>query len=127
MSTILLIENDSGLRARLRSALREAGHDLIEAADGETGLARFHAIGADLVVTDVVLPGKGGLEVMAHVLIERPHTKIFALAVPQSSQGVDLLDMAKILDATRIFEKPIDVPELVQAVDEEFMTTWSSE
>lgn len=127
MSTILLIEKDSGLRHRLRSALMEAGHDLIEAADGETGLAQFHAIGADLVMTDVALPGKGGLEVMAHVLIERPHTKIFALAVPQTDRGVDLLEVAEILGAARTFEKPIDVPELVRAVDEELITTWSSE
>lgn len=126
MSTILLIENDSDLRARLRTALMEAGHDLIEAADGETGLARFHAIGADLVMTDVVLPGKGGLEVMAHVLIERPHTKIFALAVPQTSQGVDLLEVAKILGATRIFPKPVDVAQLVQATGDELKTNGSS-
>ena len=126
MSTILLIENDSDLRARLRTALMEAGHDLIEAADGETGLARFHAIGADLVMTDVVLPGKGGLEVMAHVLIERPHTKIFALAVPQTSLGVDLLEVAKILGATRIFPKPVDVAQLVQATGDELKTNGSS-
>lgn len=123
MSTILLIENDSDSRATLRTALSKAGHDLLEAADGEAGLAQFQATGADIVVTDVALPGKGGLEVMAQILVDQPHTTIFALGMPKPNQSVDLLEVAKLLGASRTFNKPVDVQKLVQAVGDEVGAT----
>lgn len=64
MARILLIEDDDGLRAILAEHLTLAGHTVIEAGDGREGLDRFRRAGADLVVTDIVMPETEGLEVL---------------------------------------------------------------
>jgi DNA-binding response OmpR family regulator len=119
MSEILLVDADSLLRGELRAALRQTDLHLIEAGDGEVGLAQFRANNPDLLLTEVSLPGKGGLELIAEILATRPQTKVFACSQPLVDRGVDLLEIATLLGATRTFRKPIDVPELVEAIRDE--------
>lgn len=119
MSSILLIDADPLLRGELRTALRDTDLHLIEAGDGEAGLAQFRANTPDLLLTEVSLPGKGGLELIAEILAARPQTKVFACSRSSVDRGVDLLEIAKLLGAIRTFRKPVDVPELVEAIREE--------
>lgn len=119
MSSILLIDADPLMRDELRAALRDTGLRLIEAGDGEVGLAEFRAHNPDLLLTDVSLPGKGGLELIAEILDTRPQAKVFACSQSSVDRGVDLLAIAKLLGATRTFRKPIDLPELIEAIRDE--------
>lgn len=64
MARVLLVEDDGGIRAALRLLLEDDGHEVVEAADGEEGIDRFRAGGADLAIVDLMLPGIGGLEVV---------------------------------------------------------------
>jgi DNA-binding response OmpR family regulator len=119
MSSILLIDADPLIREALRAAMKDTDLHLIEAGDGQVGLAEFRANNPDLLLTEVSLPGKGGLELIAEILDTRPQTKVFACSQPSVGRGVDLLEIAKLLGATRTFRKPIDLPELVQAIRDE--------
>ncbi|NGZ94623.1 MAG: hypothetical protein CV089_00570 [Nitrospira sp. WS110] len=119
MSTILLIEIDPFTRDKIRTALGDTDHRLIEAGDGEVGLTYFRSHNPDLVLTEVSLPGRGGLEVIAEILAARPQTKVFAFSLPSRNACVDLLDTAKRLGATRTFSKPIDAQELGEAIQDE--------
>jgi DNA-binding response OmpR family regulator len=119
MSSLLLIDADPLIRDELRAALRDTDLHLIEAGDGEVGLAEFRAHNPDLLLTEISLPGKGGLELIAEILDTRPQTKVFACSQPSADRGVDLLEIAKLLGATRTFRKPIDWPELVEAIRDE--------
>jgi len=60
---LLVIEDEAPVRAMLRLILEDEGFDVIEAADGETGLAAFEEHGPDLVLVDLRLPGVHGFEV----------------------------------------------------------------
>jgi len=61
---VLLVEDDSGIRAAVRLMLEDEGYDVVEAATGEEGIERFRAGGADLAIVDLLLPGIGGLDVV---------------------------------------------------------------
>jgi len=63
MTSVLVVDDDHTVREVVVSYLRAAGHDVREAADGETALASMHDAPADLVVLDLMLPGIDGLEV----------------------------------------------------------------
>ncbi|HVM55149.1 MAG TPA: response regulator transcription factor [Acidimicrobiales bacterium] len=64
MARVLLVEDDSGIRAAVRLMLEDEGYDVVEAATGEEGIERFRAGGADLAIVDLLLPGIGGLDVV---------------------------------------------------------------
>ena len=64
MARILLIEDHDLIRSLLRDTLELAGHTVIEARDGADGIDLFRQAGADLVITDIVMPDKGGLDVV---------------------------------------------------------------
>ena len=63
MARVLVVDDDETVREVVVSYLRAAGHDVVEAADGTTGLSAHQQRRADLVVLDVMMPGIDGLEV----------------------------------------------------------------
>jgi CheY-like chemotaxis protein len=64
MARILLIEDNDPLRAMLAERLALVGHTVVEAGNGRDGLDLFWQAGADLVITDLVMPEIDGLEVV---------------------------------------------------------------
>lgn len=76
---ILVVEDDPAIRAGLADALSAAGYEVLEAPDGESGLARALGEGVDLVLLDLMLPGVGGLEVLREVRVARPALPILIL------------------------------------------------
>jgi DNA-binding NtrC family response regulator len=70
--TILAIDDDAAVRQGLKEILEAQGHQITVAADGESGLALLADRTFDLVLTDLALPGLGGLEVLAHLVKEQP-------------------------------------------------------
>ena len=62
MTKILLAEDDDSMRAFLAAALRRAGHEVQDYADGETALAALEREVFDLLLTDIVMPGLDGIE-----------------------------------------------------------------
>ena len=67
MGRILVIDDDANLREVVAFMLREAGHEVLEAGDGEEGLRRADADQPDLVITDIRMPGPGGMDVLRHL------------------------------------------------------------
>jgi two-component system response regulator MtrA len=64
---VLLVEDDEELRRSLALVLRASGLEVIEVADGNSAVDRFAADGADVIILDVMLPGRDGFEVCAAV------------------------------------------------------------
>lgn len=122
MGSVLLIEDDPSLRDELLTQLRKTGHHILDASNGLDGLDQFHSHDPDLVLTEVSLPEKGGLEVIVEIKGDRPLTKIFAMSSPQHERGVDLLEIAMMLGAIRTFAKPVNVHLVAQAVRDELGT-----
>jgi DNA-binding response OmpR family regulator len=117
MARILLIEDDDALRVVIAQALAHAGHEVLQASDGRQGLDIFHAAQFDLVLTDLVMPGKEGVETIIELRRENPSLKIIAMSggMPRSNF---YLDLASHLGAQRTLAKPFTPTELLGVIDD---------
>lgn len=117
MARILIIDDDDALRGVIAQNLIFAGHTVIEAADGRQGVDLFHAAPVDLVLTDLVMPGKEGVETIIELHRERPQLPIIAMSggMPRSSM---YLEIASKLGARRALAKPFTPQDLLKAIDE---------
>jgi CheY-like chemotaxis protein len=119
MPRILLIDDDNEVRTMLRLTLAHFGHTVIEARNGKEGLELFKTANADLVITDIVMPEKEGLEVLIE-LRERqvPPVKIIAISGGGRQKAGDYLRLAKLMGAARVLAKPFSNEVLIAAINE---------
>ncbi len=117
MARILLIEDDDALRGVIAQSLAHAGHEVLQAADGRQGVDLFHASEFDLVLTDLVMPGKEGVETIIELRRENPTQRIIAMSGGMLRSKL-YLDLAGRLGAQRTLAKPFMPQELLGAVDE---------
>jgi CheY-like chemotaxis protein len=118
MPRILVIDDEEPIRSVLRKALTCLGHTVIEAADGKEGLRKFADQGADLVITDLVMPETEGFEVLMTLKGEHPEVKIIAISGGGRQGASDNLKMAKYLGASRVIQKPMSLAQLTEALNE---------
>ncbi len=113
---ILIIEDVRVERKILKQWLEESGYEVIEAANGVEGLARYHEHLPDLVITDIVMPEKEGIELMIDLVKAAPDLKIFAMSGAGKNRAGEYLPLATCVGAIRTFSKPIDKRELLNAI-----------
>ncbi len=118
MARILLIDDDDLLRSALRLTLIHFGHTVIEARDGKQGLALYEQAGADLLITDIVMPEKEGLEVLMTLRKRQPPVKIIAMSGGGRVSASDYLRIAKHLGAAKVLTKPFSNDAMIAAIDE---------
>jgi CheY-like chemotaxis protein len=118
MAHILLVEDDDGVRAMLRDTLVHDGHEVTEARNGQEGLALYCQIKPDLLVTDIVMPEKEGLELLMELRKRDRHAKIIAISGGGQKQRADYLQMARLMGAAQVLAKPFASAALRAAVAE---------
>ena len=114
MATELVIDDEAPVRAVVRSALRSAGYEVMEASNGREGLALFHQRPPDLVIADIHMPELNGLDVIMELTREFLDVKVIAISGVPGYQR--LLDTAKLLGARLTSHKPFAIEELLTAV-----------
>jgi DNA-binding response OmpR family regulator len=117
MALILIIDDDAAIRNMLRLTLTHAGHTVVEACDGREGLKHLEDFGADLVITDLVMPGKEGLELMMEVRNSHSYVKFIAMSGAGRRES-DYLRVAKFLGANQVLSKPFTAEVLLDAVNQ---------
>jgi DNA-binding response OmpR family regulator len=118
MSRILVIDDDRLVRFTIRTALEHAGHTVVEAEDGVRGLAAFDAAPFDLVITDLLMPEKEGVETVREIRQRSAQVKILAVSGGGAMKTLDYLAMAEALGADRSLAKPFTSRALVAVVEE---------
>jgi DNA-binding response OmpR family regulator len=119
MARILLIDNNTELRTMLRDTLAAAGHTVIEARDGNEGLALFRQGGADLVITDIVMPEHEGFAVLMELRKAQPPVEVIAMSGGgEQGGGADYLDTARLMGAAKVLLKPFRTATLLAAINE---------
>lgn len=118
MARILIIEDEPQVREMIRQTLERAGHEVAEAGDGEEGLRIFAEKPADLVVTDILMPKKGGLVTILELRQHHPALKIIAMSGGGRSGKLNFLSTAQTFPGVRAFRKPFRKTEFLAAVDE---------
>ncbi len=116
MAHILLVEDDAELRRALRLNLEGFGHTVAEAGDGREAMEVLRSVRADVVVTDLVMPGKEGLETIAELARDRPEVPVVAMSGGGRIAPGANLAVALRLGARRVLVKPFPVADLNEAV-----------
>lgn len=119
MKRILLIDDDGEVRHLLRVALERSGYEVLEADNGKAGVDLFRRTPVDLVVSDIFMPEKEGIETIRELRREFPELKI--LAVSGGVPGLDpehYLNMARKLGADAGLEKPFNQSQFLESVGE---------
>jgi len=118
MARILVIDDNDQIRLSLRMALEDADYSVEEAADGIAGLELFREKPIDLIITDLIMPEKEGLETISDLRKDSPGVKIIAISGDCSANPNSYLSTAKAMGAARTFKKPINLAELLDAIEE---------
>jgi DNA-binding response OmpR family regulator len=118
MSRILVVEDDAPFREMLRKVLERAGHEVEEAKNGSVALERYRQQTSDLIITDLVMPDKEGIETIIDFRRLNPGVKIIAISGGGQVKPKVTLAMALRLGASRALAKPFTPQELLAAVDE---------
>jgi two-component system, cell cycle sensor histidine kinase and response regulator CckA len=115
--TVLLVEDEESVRQLVRETLISRGYTVLEAEDGEAGLAAAtkHEGTIHLVITDVVMPGMGGRELVKHLSQTRPETKVLYLSGYTEDA---IISEGTIESGTAFLQKPFTLQNLSRKVRE---------
>lgn len=118
MPRILVIEDDDEVRELLESLLTRDGHEVATAANGKLGVATFLAQPFDLVITDIIMPEKDGIEAIMDLRRGRPELKLIAISGGGRAEPENYLHSAHLLGANRTLRKPFTNEAIVAAVND---------
>ena len=120
---ILLIEDVGQARRLLKKWLENFGCEVVEASNGNEGLDLYYDHRPELVINDIIMPGKDGIQLMIELRRDFPNVKIFTISGAGVKDPGEYLSIAKDVRALRTFVKPIDKEALLDAVLEFFPET----
>jgi two-component system, chemotaxis family, chemotaxis protein CheY len=119
VANILVIEDNAAIRELFRRRLEKAGHCVLDAPDGDEGITLYRQSRTDLIITDMMMPGKGGAETIAELREDFPDARIIAVSgIAETIASPSCGDSAVRLGVERVFQKPIQWPALFQAIHE---------
>ncbi|HRJ59545.1 MAG TPA: response regulator [Azospirillaceae bacterium] len=114
---ILVVDDVPVVSMVIAKALHRAGHETTIAANGDEALARLHEVRFDVLVTDIWMPGKDGMDLIRTSCAQWPSMGVVAMSGGDPHQTMDRsLDMALAAGAQQVLMKPIDKDELLAAV-----------
>jgi CheY-like chemotaxis protein len=113
---ILVVEDEAYFRQALRDVLRQLGHDVGEASDGREAVAEMAATAFDVVITDIFMPEKDGLETIMEIRSRFPKVGIIAMSGGGIGTAADVLQLATHLGADVVLRKPFDRAHLIEAL-----------
>jgi len=117
MARILLADDDTRVREAVAMILEDAGYEVVQALDGDHAIKAFKAKPIDLVVCDLFMPGKDGLETIKELRKAAPGVKIIAMSGSGFNGAVDMLRTAIHLGAIEVLGKPVRRKDLLGAVE----------
>jgi DNA-binding response OmpR family regulator len=118
MTRILVIDDDVQVCTMLERFFIRKGYAVDVAFDGNQGLKKFRPEETNLVITDLVMPEKEGIETVMELRAKSSAVKIIAISGGGRVGPESYLEIARELGAQRTFEKPVDFDELLHAVEE---------
>lgn len=118
MIKILVIEDDNSFRNVLVQMLTRAGYNVKQAGDGNQAVEVCRAFEPDLVLTDIIMPDKEGLETIQELLGISPYMKIIAMSGGGKFGPDSYLPLAQKLGAKATLQKPFMREELLSTIAE---------
>jgi CheY-like chemotaxis protein len=116
MANILVIDDEELIRRYIRSLLEDSGHRLVFARNGQEAgrFARSHRF--DVIIVDMIMPEKEGIETILDFRRAMPEAKIIAISGGGRTQNLDFLQIARQVGATEVLRKPFVQKQMLDAV-----------
>ena len=118
MARIIVIDDQEPIRRIVRRALEQEGHEVLDASEGEMGMRLLEQHAADVVITDIFMPGQDGIVTLRQIRKQFPAVNVIVISGGDSSGLLDLRHDAELLGAVKSLQKPFTAAELVQTVRE---------
>ncbi len=117
MKTILIIDDEPQIRLMLRKLLEQEGFKVTVASNGDEGMKMYHDNPTDLIITDLVMPEREGLEIIRTLKKKYTNIKIIAISGGGRNEPEGYLNLAKQFGAIQAFTKPVRKDLLLEAVN----------
>lgn len=120
MKKILIIEDDSVLRDTLQKKLNLEGYNALTAEDGEIGLKKIKQASPDLVLLDILMPEKNGMEVLEQIKKDEKLKRIPVIMISNSGQSVEIKKVLELGAVDYLIKANFDPDEVVAKVRKVF-------
>lgn len=117
MVRILVIDDDEDVLRILQRLLEQEGYTVVGAVDSEMGIKMQHDTPFDLIITDILMPGKEGISTISELTNQYPELKIIAISGGGDFEPYGYLDIAKRVGAHRTLSKPFTGKEILEAIE----------
>lgn len=117
MANILLIDDDEIVLESIAIGLEENGHQVTQASDGREGLHHFDNNRFELVITDIIMPEKEGIETILEIKRRDKNSKVIAISGGGRTAAKDYLRIAGNLGADQTLEKPFTITALLGLIE----------
>jgi CheY-like chemotaxis protein len=117
MANILLVDDDDAFRRMMRLLLCQLGHEVVDLPNGAEAWASFQAKPAEVVIMDLIMPEKEGLETIRQFKRSGAKTKILAISGGGRVDARDMLVIASQFGADHVLAKPFSKEDLVTALN----------
>ncbi len=117
MANILVVDDNSDLLELTRKILAAEGHEVWVAADGNKATHSISEQLFDLVITDIIMPGKEGIELIMELQRDKPGLPIIAMSGGGRIDAADYLRMAGRLGVMNTLAKPYSKKQLLEVVN----------
>ncbi|MFQ5774226.1 MAG: response regulator [Kiloniellaceae bacterium] len=118
MARILLIDDETEFRQTIRLMLEQAGHEVLEAGNGTDGVEMHKSMDPDLIITDIIMPQKEGIETILALRRHDAKARIIAISGGGRLKMADFLTVARKFGASHTLAKPFRREQLLEAVRE---------
>ena len=115
MARILIVDDEEVVRSLIRTVLKHYGHEVEEAVDGHEALEMFQKSPPDLVMVDLIMPKKNGLDTILEMRAKHPGARFIVMtgALPTLLESQN---MAALMGELKTLAKPMTPTDLIQAV-----------
>jgi DNA-binding NtrC family response regulator len=115
--TVLVIDDEEGLRRMYRELLEERGYRVVTAENGDAGGELFRSEQPAVVILDIIMPEKEGVETMLDLKKHDPAVRVIAISGGGQVEAEEYLRIMRHFGARFTFQKPVGTRELLRAVD----------
>jgi CheY-like chemotaxis protein len=118
MARILVVDDEQQIRLMLRQMLERLGHVVAEAAGGNQAVRSYREDPADIVIMDLIMPDKEGIETITEIRRDYPDARIVAMSGGGRMGPDNYLELASRLGAQRTLAKPFSMGDIQEVIED---------
>ncbi len=116
MPTVMIVDDEELIRSMIRKSLIRIGYNVLEAENGNEAMKIVGTEHIDMIISDLVMPEKGGIELMMELKNLFPNIKKIAISGKLPTENKSISDLAERFNVDAVFSKPFELFDLLKVV-----------